>query len=97
MFYDAIVNPSWEIQPLYETRVRAAFGKSGFEVGLERKTGARKLNVYVAELFLPTGKKPCGRRVAGRELLERGGDSEVLQPISEPHTAETLQAAASRR
>jgi hypothetical protein len=97
MFYDAIVNPSWEIQPLYEIRVPASSGKSAFEIGLQRKAGARKLNVYVAELFLPTGKEPCEQRVAGRELLERGRDPELLQPISARQTAEKLQAAASRR
>jgi len=97
MFYEAIVNPSWEIQPLYETRVHTLIGKSAFEVGVERIAGARKLNVYVAELFLPTAKKPYGQRVAGRELLESGRDSEVLQPTSARHTAPTLQAAASDR
>jgi hypothetical protein len=95
MFYESIVNPSREIQPLYEIKVHARSGEIGFEVGTDATPGARKLHPYVADLFLPAGKRPYRTQVAGRELLA-GNSQDVIQGNSQSEATAKLEMAASR-
>jgi hypothetical protein len=70
MFYSALVNHSSEVQPLYETRIQPNSNTPGYHIGSVPEAGAKKLNPYVAELYLPGAQKPYRSQIAGRELLE---------------------------
>ena len=80
MFYDAIVNHSSQIEPLYETQITTAEGQIEFEVSTEPKAGARKLFPYIAEVFVGDGTEPSETRIAGRELLDSSGLSRRKRP-----------------
>lgn len=69
MFYQAIVTPSSEIQPLYGREQRAS---DRIECRIEREPspGAEPLGAYIAELYLPGARRPYRTQLAGRELLD---------------------------
>jgi hypothetical protein len=70
MFYSALVNPSSEVQPLYETSLQRKSNSPGYHVGTVPEAGAKKMSPYIAELYLPGAQKPYRTQIAGRELLE---------------------------
>lgn len=70
MFYQAIVLPSAEIKPLYGKPRRVSADRIECDIVDEPRRGTRALGSYIADLYLPGGRKPYQTRKAGRELLE---------------------------
>ncbi|MDB6030603.1 MAG: hypothetical protein JWM16_941 [Verrucomicrobiales bacterium] len=81
MFYSALVNPSSEVQPLYETKIQRNSNTPGYHISSVPAAGAKKLNPYMAELYLPGAQKPYRTQIAGRELLEQAKPSILLSQI----------------
>jgi len=69
MFYQAIVTRSADIKPFYG-KLRRVGERIDCDIEQTASIGAEELGVYVADLYLPGGRKPYRTQRAGRELLE---------------------------
>lgn len=70
MFYQAIVLPSSEIRVLYGKPSRANCGRDECEIQRVPSPDAHPLGAYIADLYVPGGRKPFRTIRAGRELLD---------------------------
>jgi hypothetical protein len=70
MFYQAILLPSAEVKPLYGNPRRVSPERIECDIVDEPRRGTRPLGTYIADLYLPGGRKPYQTRKAGRELLD---------------------------
>lgn len=69
MFFQAMVSPASEIQPLFEIPTRTADGSIEYQIETHSAPKARRLFPYVADLYRAGEAKPFKVQVAGRELL----------------------------
>src|SRR5262249_19328742 len=69
MFRQVMTNPSWKIEPVYETCAKNRAGRLEYFTGYEPSPKATKLSPYLAELFEPGAVNPFRTQRAGRELL----------------------------
>jgi hypothetical protein len=69
VFYQALVNPSSEITPLFVLKRRDS-NRTNDVLEREPSPGAKQLGAYVADLYRPGARNPYLTRPAGRELLE---------------------------
>ena len=72
MFYQAIAVPSGEIRRLFGRQRPVKSGQVECEILTADARDARRLGLYLSDLFLPSGRKPYRTVQAGRERLEPG-------------------------
>lgn len=70
MFVQAMVNGSWNIEPLYESREQNEKGQFEYVTGPAPAANAKRFAPYIAELFKPGHEEPFRVQRAGRELLD---------------------------
>jgi hypothetical protein len=70
MFLQAIVNPSWNVKPVYEWCERNEKGEVEYITGPVPIQGAKRFAPYMAEIFRLGANEPFRVQRAGRELLE---------------------------
>jgi hypothetical protein len=69
MFYQAIVSRSTDIRPCFG-KLRRVGERIDCDIEQAASPGTEELGAYVADLYLPGGRKPYRTQRAGRELLE---------------------------
>ena len=70
MFHQAITNASDRIHPLFGKPHTTPDGRVESEILITQTGAARPLGVYLADLYMPSGRKPFRTVQAGRELLD---------------------------
>jgi hypothetical protein len=70
MYFQAIVNHSSKVKPIYEWSERNERGEVEYLTAPVPAKNAKRFAPYIAELFLPGAEKPFAVQRAGRELLE---------------------------
>jgi hypothetical protein len=83
MYYQAIVLPTSEIRSLYGKPQRNSEGRMESRICTAPAPGMQALGSYVADLYLPSAKKPYRTVRAGRELLEHRNVSKA-EPARAP-------------
>ncbi|MBK7999371.1 MAG: hypothetical protein IPK15_11835 [Verrucomicrobia bacterium] len=85
MFFQALSRNSAEIQPLHGRIRTVSAHRTEAIISGAAAPGFSPLGSYVADLYLPGGRKPFRRQTAGRELL-------VPSPSSDRAAIESIQA-----
>jgi hypothetical protein len=70
MFFQALVNHSSKVKPIYEWAERNDRGEIQYLTAPVPNRNAKRFAPYVAELYTPNGTKPFSVQRAGRELLD---------------------------
>jgi hypothetical protein len=69
MFYQALVTRSTDLKPFYG-KLRRVGERIDCDIEQTPSPDTEELGVYVADLYLPGGRRPYRTQRAGRELLE---------------------------
>jgi hypothetical protein len=69
MFYQAMITPSADIEPLYG-KVSRSPERVQCDIHKTPDPGTEPLGAYIADLYLPGARSPFRTQRAGRELLE---------------------------
>jgi len=80
MFFQALVNHSSKVKPIYEWAERNSRGELEYFTAPVATRNAKRFAPYIAELFMPGAMKPFAVQRAGRELLDPDGQVAVRCP-----------------